>query len=760
MSRCQQCNTELPDGARFCGICGSTQQPQGWPAAAKAPGAQEAIVTTQDIVTTIQDTPPISPVVSLNPTRSIYTGIKKASSPGEAGGDTLSPINPEKSQQMHGDKETLITSGELEISKDMIPETPKPSTDVRPFTALNVPEIPEPAASAETTGSPAPPLPVERAAQFKSRIRPDAPDSSAQPAASDESQKDQANRTAVQMPTPGQAGSLIRPVGISPSSTPPAYPRTPVPGGTSKPIQPESFKPDNMFASPRMAPPSSPPISELQQPLTPGYTVMHGNTQNPQQPIQSRQQQPGAANSTGSPWGRSFPEDHTLGQSPGLERLESTSRAAEHWRQSWRDRQRAEAGPAENVSRGQAAVPMPLMAMQQSLARMRAVIITNQKQGGNNRSTGFWIAILLMICLIAGLGVYIFSSYPSGSPFGGTQNIQPPGTVQPSLVIQGKQPVAFAGGQSIQLHGEHFGANDTITFLLDTALPIIDTSGRNISVPANGQGTFDATIPVGNDWMAGSHVIEALDTHTNQFAYLTIEVQPAGTPVVTSRNLALLLNRQPLQELSFNAVIGQENPGQLFTLSNISGAPLKWSAVAIADHNLTWLSIDDNHNSGTLNINGTDTIGISTDITGLKSSTKPYTGQIIFTINDHEQLTLPVQLMVNDAPSELVFSPQPVIAHFIIGGTCQTGQNGASLTLINLGEKVISWKLGLDANTKIHLHFSSVQGMLGPSDQSIPQLSPTQVLTLTCTGVQIGSSYTISLYANGAQWTEQIFIQQ
>src|SRR6185312_3290941 len=132
-----------------------------------------------------------------------------------------------------------------------------------------------------------------------------------------------------------------------------------------------------------------------------------------------------------------------------------------------------------------------------------------------------------------------------------------------------------------------------------------------------------------------------------------------------------------------------------FTLSNTSGAPLNWSAAAIANNNLSWLIIDDNHNSGTLNISGTDSIGISANITGLVSSKKPYTGQIIFTINNREQLTLPVQLMVNDAPSELVFSPDPIIAQLGPGETCVTGQNGASLTLINLGEQVISWKLGM-----------------------------------------------------------------
>src|SRR5205085_10621563 len=52
----------------------------------------------------------------------------------------------------------------------------------------------------------------------------------------------------------------------------------------------------------------------------------------------------------------------------------ATSRAAQRWRTSWRNRQRSEAGPAMTVSRGQSSVPQPLLAMQDSLMRIRAII--------------------------------------------------------------------------------------------------------------------------------------------------------------------------------------------------------------------------------------------------------------------------------------------------------------------------------------------------------------------------------------------------
>jgi hypothetical protein len=796
---------------------------------ATAPYTQEAYVATQASVTTIPDTPSISPVISLNPTRTIHPGTKQTALPEGTGSASPDPL-----QEIPGENETKTSPGELEKSREMIPETPEPSADVNVFGPFNVPETPEPEllgpsdswpakgsesigqilqpatplpgvadilepqeeagelrnisqsqfrgpksatlpGTAGTPASSAPPGAVEGAVQFKSKIWPRTPVDAVQASASDRAHSEQAgtsnraNQPGTHMPNPEQAPGLIRPAGFPPSSVPPVNPGSPIRGGTSLPTPSGtgSAHPDNTPVSPPMGTPPAQTMLDLQQRFAPANSVVHGNTQNPQRPVQP-----------GSSWQRSSAEGYPVGQTtnsaanmrpvranifvepdPGLDRLGSTSRAAEHWHQSWRDRQRAEAGPAENVSRGQAAVPMPLMAMQHSLARMRAIIIANKEDEGSNSNTGFWITILLIICLVGGLGAYIIYSFVPGSPFG-AQSTRPGGAVQPSLLVQNSQADAIVTGQELHVYGQHFAANDTITFLLDTTQSIVDASGRNISVQSNGQRTFDVTIPVSNDWSSGTHVIQAVDTHANQFAYLTIEVSPAGSPVKTSSNLALLLNGQPLQQLTFNAVVGQDNTSQRFTLSNTSGAPLNWSAVAIANNNLNWLIIDDNHNSGTLNISGNDSIGISANITGLVSSKKPYTGQILFTINDHEQLTLPVQLMVNDAPSELVFSPDPIIAHLGPGGTCQIGQNGASLTLINLGEQVISWKLGMDGNTLSHLHFSSSNGTLAPSDQSSVQFSSTQVLTLTCTGVQIGGSYTITLYANGAQWTDQIFIQQ
>jgi len=365
------------------------------------------------------------------------------------------------------------------------------------------------------------------------------------------------------------------------------------------------------------------------------------------------------------------------------------------------------------------------------------------------------------MCIIAGLGAYIVSTYLPTSPVGAAQVVPPANTAQPSLTLQRNPSGTFAIGQVIHLHGDHFGPNDAITFLLDTTSPLTGASGKQISTHAESQGAFDVALTIGSDWTTGTHTIEAVDRSGNQDAYLTIQVVPAGTPVTTSPDLSVTTGGKPVHMLTFKAVAGQANPTpQPITITNTSGALLTWSATTSANKNLSWLNINDHNIFGVLNISEPHTLLISVNSVGLTSN-KPYAGQIVFTINDKEQLTLPVQLQITDATSEMVFSPSPLIAH---GNTCNSGVPGVpvTLTLINLGSAYINWTVKPDLNISNHISFvdpatfkPKEEGQLAPPGQA----GDTQVLVLQCNAIQVGRPYHVSVYANSMFWSELVIIQ-
>jgi hypothetical protein len=440
----------------------------------------------------------------------------------------------------------------------------------------------------------------------------------------------------------------------------------------------------------------------------------------------------------------------------------ATSKAAEQWRKSWRNRQYAEAGPAESVSRGQASVPTPLTSMQQSFLRMRAIKKTNKQQGKRSVNFGTWLIILLMICVIIGLGTYIIFSYLPSSPFTTQTSTSSNNTAQPSLTLVGTATQTVTIGRSIQVHGVQFGDNQSIIFLRDTATPITDSSGKNISTRTDSQGTFIVAIPIDNSWTVGSHSIEALDQSSNQNAFLTLEVIPQGTATTSSADLSITMQGKSVSQLNFTSVLGQANPGpQQISITNTSGSPLQWTAIAATNNNLNWLQINDNNDNGQLAISQPHSMLISVNTTGLKTTDKnhPYRGQIIFTINNRELLTLPVQLQIVDATPEMVLSPNPIVAPIGQGNTCQVG---VALTLINLGSASISWAVNPDKeNIKFINNGQPLNsGTLLPAGSQLPSGQPgdTIVLTLQCSNVQVGQTYTVRVYANQMQWTESVII--
>src|SRR5579863_2429757 len=328
--------------------------------------------------------------------------------------------------------------------------------------------------------------------------------------------------------TSSPASWLIRPIAPAPTSHAPSSP------GAAQP-KPEQFRApgiirpivtspprQNMPISTAQTPPnpvSPPPAIPITPALPKQYQAQSGivkyprqiNTPAPASPAQNKQRQVEPSTSQDLPI-----------FSP--ESFAHSSKAAEHWRNSWRDRQYAEAGPGDNASKGQASVPAPLATKQNSFIRMRA-ISKQQKLDEGEKNFGFWVTIFLMICLICGLGAFIIYTYLPNASSNSAQNSQG-GAQQPSLSIVGTPSQTFSIGQSLRVHGTDFGANDSIHFLLDAAT--LKSSGQALTAQCDDRGAFDVTIVIGRDWSPGTHFIQAIDSRANLSAYLDIEVNPAA----------------------------------------------------------------------------------------------------------------------------------------------------------------------------------------------------------------------------------------
>src|SRR6266702_2194834 len=544
--RCDNCATELPKEARFCAVCGAAQTSK--PSFVVETTSNERVKPASTSENDESSTVYLQPSMWLKPARSIKPDDKQLS---EAS-DHVSirpktvirpPVFPKRPTSNGAQSPTAIQ--QFNTSQPVLSSEPPVVT-----TPFNTPS------TAKTQEEPVPTVQSKYSDSVKG-----------------ESIFDNSIQTPGELSVPARTSGLIRPI-TPKSSTRSVIPSRPgfgeptistqqskqIPQAPADPIttrptkvssstkQPTYQRSSSSFMQPDVDSQDKNQITKLETQRNQVYSepkVNRNSVQSrPREQIAGVQITPvehlwqnSSMNDSGELSIRSSSIEHINGKngisdSPTMDLLNpasfmATSKAAEQWRKSWRDRQYAEAGPAEIVSRGQASVPMPLMTMQQSLARMRAIQKNDKKQQGK-RSVNFgtWITIFLMICLIV--------SYLPNSPFGVTNVTSPTNMTQPTLALVGTASQTVKIGQSIQLHGKHFGVNKTINFLRDTAIPIVDTSGNNISTHTDNQGAFDVIIPTDNHWATGSHSIEALDSSSSQNAFLTIQVIPAGTATTNS----------------------------------------------------------------------------------------------------------------------------------------------------------------------------------------------------------------------------------
>jgi hypothetical protein len=560
--------------------------------------------------------------------------------------------------------------------------------------------------------------------------------------------------------SPQQAGSPPRGAAQSPSGAPAGQGLTRGYQGNQPPQQPGPMPPHT--------PQGRPPIQ--QNPGIPPQPIPGGQIRQSEQIVRTSTPPPPRTYSGGQvprgpqgpmpfgPQGGSQPAPAAYPPSSlSVESLTATTQAAEHWRNSWRDRQRAEAGPAVGVSRGQAVVPEPLMAMQQSLMRMRSIIMPNKRdaEAGTGQKQIYRISIVLLLCFILGLGTYLISSFiphtlAAPALVKGVYGVLPIISVSQSA----KNPVPVGKpGQTLLVHGDDFAINSTISFSLDT-------TAINTTVQTNKSGSFDAKVSIPSTQLPGNYTLIAQDKGTGQQATMRVDVLPNGAANNTPLTLTNA-NGQPAQSLSFTTVNGYDPQSQVLTITNTGATKVTWSATIATTNAQNWITLnasktaDTNYGEvgGAIAPGGTDTVAVNVSAMGLPSLLKKaYQGYVIFNV-DQNQLILPVSFSVQNKSLDIAVTPNPLNVISTGSGQCQP----TTLGIINNSDVNITWNASTDNATTIQMDVKT--GQLDPSGGAGDAVT----IHITCPGgIQGGQDQNtavnnIHVFYNGQQVLVPVF---
>jgi hypothetical protein len=437
-----------------------------------------------------------------------------------------------------------------------------------------------------------------------------------------------------------------------------------------------------------------------------------------------------------------------------IESLTATSQAAEHWRNSWRDRQRAEAGPAVGISRGQAVVPEPLMAIQQSLVRMRSLIMPNtqEKEASPVQKQLYRISSFLLFCLILGLTGYIISTFiphtltaPQSASATAPYGVYP--TIYMQLNAKNPKPAAKAG-QALAVHGDSFKANTTITFTLDTTA--ITTTAQT-----NKDGSFSSNVTIPANQLPGSYNLIAKGA--GQQATMPVHVLPTSvannTPLTLTNDQGL-----PVPKLDFTTVNGYAPNPEILTITNTGAAKVTWSASIVTENAQNWITLNASKATGTqygkvggeIAPDGTDTISVNVSALGLASlMKKAYQGYVIFTV-DQSQLILPVSFAVQNKSLDLVVTPNPLTVISNGDHTCKP----TTIGIINNSDQPIIWNASA---TNGNIQLTPKNGQLDPAGGGNDAVT----LQITCGGIdqQVDNFSVINVFFNGKQVAVQVNVR-
>lgn len=268
-------------------------------------------------------------------------------------------------------------------------------------------------------------------------------------------------------------------------------------------------------------------------------------------------------------------------------------------------------------------------------------------------------------------------------------------------------------GDTVQLSGSGFGANDLITFTHDDSEnPILDGSGHAFLAHTDFAGAFSVSIVIPSNWSVGEHTLHANDAAQSVGATTPITIlQPSGAP--------------PQLALSTTSIIaGAAGPGvvsnKTITLINTGGSMLNWQASS----DQPWLTVSPN--SGTFS--GRAVVQITVNRGTLVPLS--YTGHILFTRqgSNSKPLILTVHMSVVAAPTSLTVSS---VALNYVGSTVQNPA-AQTITLQNSDSHPVDWSSAtVTGNGAAWLSVTPGSGHLAPkSAQTITVNVQSQQLAL------------------------------
>jgi BACON domain-containing protein/HYDIN/CFA65/VesB family protein len=311
-------------------------------------------------------------------------------------------------------------------------------------------------------------------------------------------------------------------------------------------------------------------------------------------------------------------------------------------------------------------------------------------------------------------------------------------------------------GGTFQLHGVNFTPGSSVTLTLDDGIPLsslghgdvgeasngavfanvlqmsisaersLQATAPGTSLPVSIQGTFDVTIQVGQNWLAGIHTIHATDRVLGRAADLKFTIPLAQAKLVVT----------PSSVLDFGSLEIGRKVALPVIVGNIGGRQLHWSAGV---GSTPWLQVQP-ASGMILPGNHEQVVTIVANTSNLAA--KDYSA-VLHIVSDAGEAQIAVKLKVIPPGSSVkaLLDVNPASLDF---GTQAVGtQLTMNVTLANAGTQALSW--GGDTGNASWLKLSSNSGNILPG--GLPQ-----ILNVTADTTQLAAgnhSAILNITSNG-----------